>query len=627
MSSIDKKFGLEKSKNPDPTTLSNYVNFTVKNTDLNLHVCFQEQVVEGVVVFELVARQDTEEAILDTSFLNIHEVSVVNSQNELVKVKYHVGERRDPLGSPLKIKYSATRDTSFKLRIAFSTTEKCTALQFMSKESTDGKIAPYMFSQCQANHARSLFPCFDTPAVKSTYNMTVKSPYPVLMSGRHVGSEEGVYRFYQPVPIPSYLVAIASGNLTSARIGVRSHIYCEPEKIDACQYEFENDMERFLEAIEAIVFRYQWDQYDVLVLPSSFPYGGMENPNITFATPTIISGDRENIDVIAHELAHSWSGNLVTNYSWEHFWLNEGWTVYLERRIQDYLHGEPTRQFSAIIGWSDLENSISSMGESAEKYSTLVQDLSDGSDPDDSFSTVPYEKGFNLLYLIEKVVGGKESFDPFIPYYFGKFKHQSLDTYEFIDTLYDFFKDKKEKLDSIDWDTWLYKPGMPPVNPKFDTTLADQCYDLANRWYHAVVNGRKDFGNHFFPNDVKEFTSSQSVVFLETMLSYDQRREFKWFYHPEALNALSNIYSDYSVTLNAEVLSRWLILHVTGHNESYYDKLGDWLGTVGRMKFVRRGYLALQKADKEKAVFYFKKFENFYHPICRQLVKKDLNLS
>ncbi|KSA02232.1 uncharacterized protein AC631_02050 [Debaryomyces fabryi] len=447
------------------------------------------------------------------------------------------------------------------------------------------------------------------------------------MSGRPVKQEQNAYYFDQPIPIPSYLVAIASGDITKAPIGPRSHVYCEPSKIDACQYEFEHDMEKFLTTVESLIFKYEWDQYDALVLPSSFPYGGMENPNVTFATPTLVSGDRENVDVLAHELAHSWSGNLVTNCSWEHFWLNEGWTVYLERRIQGAIYGEPTRHFSAIIGWTDLENSINAMGKSASRFSTLVQDLKDQCDPDDSFSTVPYEKGSNLLYHIEQVVGGKEVFDPFIPYYFKKYRYKSLDTYEFLDTLYDFFKAKKVELDSIDWNTWLYMPGMPPVKPKFDSTLVDQCYNLADKWYNAIVKGNKNYKEIFHHNDVKNFSSNQSVVFLDTLTSFDKHETFKWSDHIDALQAMSEIYSNYSNSSNAEVVFRWYALQVTGKNEKFYDPLGEWLGTVGRMKFVRPGYVLLNRANREKAIAYFKKFEASYHPICRSMVKKDLGLN
>jgi leukotriene-A4 hydrolase len=206
-------------------------------------------------------------------------------------------------------------------------------------------------------------------------------------------------------------------------------------------------MEKFMEAAEAIIYPYAWTTYNALILPASFPYGGMENPVFTFATPTIISGDKQNIDVIAHELSHSWSGNLVSNASWEHFWLNEGWTTYLERRIQAAIHGEPFRDFSAIIGWKALTDSIELFGKDHE-FTKLIVDLK-GKDPDDAFSSIPYEKGFVFLYHLEKLVG-KEKWDTFIPHYFTTYKFKSLDSFEFKATLLDFFKDDKDAAKKLD---------------------------------------------------------------------------------------------------------------------------------------------------------------------------------
>ncbi|OVF11148.1 putative leukotriene A(4) hydrolase [Clavispora lusitaniae] len=606
----------------DPSTLSNYTNFKVGPTKLSFDVDFEKKIVSGSVVYDLEKLTAVDKVVLDTSVLKVKACSI-NGKSAAFSLSDVVG----PLGSPLTIE-AETPEKKLEVVVDFETTENCTALQFLDKEATDGKSSPYLFSQCQAIHARSLFPCFDTPAVKTAYKFTATSPLPVIMGGRPVSVEGKVYTFDQPIPIPSYLVAIASGDITKLPIGPRSHVYCEGVKVKACQHEFEADMENFLQAAEKLVFNYEWDQYDALVLPSSFPYGGMENPNATFVTPTLISGDRENVDVIAHELAHSWSGNLVTNCSWEHFWLNEGWTVYLERRIQGSIHGEATRHFSAIIGWSDLENSIKAMGDSAERYSTLVQDLKDRSDPDDAFSTVPYEKGFNLLFHIEQTVGGKEVFDAFIPHYFKTFRYKSLDTYQFLDTLYAFFADKKKELDSIDWDTWLYKPGMPPIKPAFDTTLVDQCYSLADKWFNAVSKSSStNLHSVFKPSDIVDFTSNQSVVFLDTITSYNKLPDFKWANHVDALKAMSEIYAAYSTSSNAEVLFRWFVVQVGGHNTSYYDKLGQWLGTVGRMKFVRPGYVLLNAVDHDLAIKYFTKFEATYHPICKAMVRKDLGLA
>ncbi len=613
----------------DPSTLSNYLDFIVKHTDIKLEVDFDAKVLTGSVTFTLIPNKDINEITLDSSYLSITKAQF-NDEN----VEFIIKPRVEPLGSALFIKsIDVKANQQSSLSLEFATTEKCTALQWLAPEQTSGLKDPYLFSQCEPIHARSLFPCFDTPAIKSTFSISVDSIYPVVVTGLAESKSESaskgstIYKFNQKIPIPSYLFAIASGDITSASIGPRSSVFTEPLDLKKCQYEFEADTENFIKTAESIIFNYEWKEYNVLVLPPAFPYGGMENPNITFATPTLISGDRENVDVIAHELAHSWSGNLVTNSSWEHFWLNEGWTVYLERRIIGAIHGEPYRQFSAIIGWTDLVQTVEKFKENKTEYEAftpLVKDLKDNKDPDDAFSTVPYERGFNLLYHIETKLGGKEKFDPFIPYYFNKFKYKSLDTYQFLDTLYEFFNDAESKkiLDSIDWDLWLYEPGLPP-KPDFDTTLVDECYDLAARWTKATESNTStsDLFNEFNLKDIKSWTANQSVVFFDTLAEYPS-----WSKYTEFVRTFNKIYSSYPESNNAEVIFRWLRFNILGHVTENFQRLADWLGTVGRMKFVRPGYLLLKSVDINLAKETFEKYKSGYHPICRSLVEKDLGL-
>jgi leukotriene-A4 hydrolase len=307
----------------DPNTLSNYDAWRTKHTTANFSIDFANKCLRGSVVLELESQTDkaSKEIVLDSSYLDVASVKVNSSPSQ-----WEIKARQGPNGSPMHVAMpsGSPKGDVVKLEIELATTDKCTALQWLTPTQTGNKKAPFMFSQAQAIHGRSLFPCQDTPDVKSTYDFNITSPYVVVASGVAVAGdieEKGdkkLYRFQQKVPIPSYLFALASGDIVTAPIGKRSLVATGPNELKASQWELEQDMDKFLDVAEKLVFPYKWGEYNVLVLPPSFPYGGMENPIFTFATPTIISGDRQNVDVIAHELSHSWSGNLVTSCSWEH---------------------------------------------------------------------------------------------------------------------------------------------------------------------------------------------------------------------------------------------------------------------------------------------------------------------
>ena len=356
----------------------------------------------------------------------------------------------------------------------------------------------------------------------------------------------------------------------------------------------------------------------------------MENPIYTFATPTIISGDRSNVDVIAHELSHSWSGNLVSNASWEHFWLNEGWTMYLERRIQAAIHGEAEFHFSAIIGWKALEDAVALFGKDHE-YTKLIINHKNV-DPEDVYSTVAYEKGFHMVYYLERVVG-RENFDKFIPHYFGKWQEKSLDSFEFRDTFMNFFNETgtdeiKQKIAEIDWEGRFYATGLPP-KPEFDTSLATQCYELANQWKDNVGPANTTLGlpsltnsQTFTPNanDMDGFTSTQKLVFLETV------QQFETSLTADRAELLGKVY-DIASSKNVELKSAFYLIAVKANERASCIGAAELLGTVGRMKYVRPLFRALEKVDRDLALKTFESHKDFYHPICRGMVEKDLGLA
>ncbi|OAL48063.1 leukotriene A-4 hydrolase [Pyrenochaeta sp. DS3sAY3a] len=613
----------------DPNTLSNYHNYVTRHTSVDFDIDFEKKRLYGSVTltFESLTDEKVKDIVLDSSFLDISVVEVDGKS-----VSFNVGSRIEPYGSPLTITLPSDvpKGKTIDIEIKVATTDKCTALQWMTPAQTSNKKHPYMFSQCQAIHARSVFPCQDTPDVKSTFSFALRSPLPVLASGLPTGAseyqppkkdgEQGTlkYTFEQQVPITSYLFAVASGDLASASIGPRSTVWTGPEELLACQQELEGEIEPFMKALESIVApSYQWTQYNVLILPPSFPYGGMENPVWTYATPSIISGDKQNVDVIAHELSHSWSGNLVSAASWEHFWLNEGWTTYLERRIAAAIHGEPHRHFSAIIGWKALEESVERYGKDHE-YTKLVTDLK-GQDPDDAFSSIPYEKGFHALYQFELLLG-KKTWDTFIPHYFETFKNKSLDSYDFKACLLSFFAadaDAAAKLAAFDWDKLFYAPGYPP-KPDFDQTMVKSCYALADKW-HSLLSSPASATHDFTPkaSDIDGWVANQSVVFLEKLQSFADK------FAPQHVHLLGSTYG-YTSTQNIEVLSRFLSIGLMAKAPETYVPSAELLGRIGRMKFVRPMYRLLNEADRELAVQTFERNKEFYHPICRQMVEKDL---
>ncbi|CAO3628229.1 unnamed protein product [Mucor hiemalis] len=472
-----------------------------------------------------------------------------------------------------------------------------------------------------------MLPCQDSPAVKVTYSASVKSVLPVVMSALQTGTDDAdsnglkTYHFRQNTTIPSYLIAIAVGNLVGREIGPRSTVWCEPEMVEQAAWEF-SDTESFVATGEDLLTPYEWGRYDLLVLPPSFPYGGMENPCLTFVTPTLLAGDKSAVNVIAHEIAHSWMGNLVTTNSWKHYWLNEGWTVFIERKILGRLNGEATRQFEALSGLKSLQESVDLFGPDSLK-TVLNPDLRDGADPDDFFSKVPYEKGFNFLYHIEQVVGGPSIFEPYMKAYVKNFASTSISTEDWKKFLFEYMEKTHgqamvDKLNTIDFDTWINKPGMPPVEPNFDTTLADACYDLAKRWDEA--RDSNDLSS-FSSKDIEHFSASQKIVFLERLTDAEPLPH-------QLINKMDELYN-FTPNHNADLRLRWQQICLMTSYEPIYPEVVKFITEQGRMKFVRPLYRLLHQANNgaQLAVDTYLKHKSFYHPIAAQLIEKDIGLA
>lgn len=554
---------------------------------------------------------------LDTSHLRIKSVK---SAGEPLSYTHHpVNPSKPHLGQCLSI---TTNGPDSKVTVNYETTLQSSAIQFLPPEQTAGKKFPYLFTQCQAIHARSLLPCQDRPGVKATYTATVTVPSwatcvmsAVMTSSKEIGpTSQQIFVWDQQIPISSYLIAMAVGQLEKRDISDRCAVWSEPSVVDAARYEFAQT-EEFLKIAEDISGKpYVWGRYDLLCLVPSFPFGGMENPCLTFVTPTLLAGDRSLADVVAHEIAHSWTGNLVTNATWDHFWLNEGWTTWFQRKIMARIHkNDKFFDFDAIGGYKTLIDTVAN--EMPEEYTRLVLDMGD-QDPDDTYSSVAYENGFNLLFALERRVGSPQ-FEKFFQAYIAKFASKTVTSEEFKAFFNQHFEGNKAIAD-FDWNTWLYSPGMPPEKPDFDRTMAEASEKLATAWYEVDRSG------NLVPSvNLKEWSSDQIVCFLDFLLDLTREQPLKL----ETLKAMKQQYG-MEATKNSEILFRFCKLAIAAEDTEIIPVAVRFVTTQGRMKFTRPLYKALyrSKMGSALAVETFLKHKDMYHPICSKMVASDLSV-
>ncbi|KAI3426280.1 hypothetical protein D9Q98_008653 [Chlorella vulgaris] len=631
----------------------------VTHSDIELDVDFDSHVLSGYVEHTVTVKSDgAGELALDTSDVTVSSITVNGKAAE-----YNLGTAHKALGSRLVVKLPSglkAGDTA-TVGIDFAASPEASAVQWLPPEQTAGKVHPYLFTQCQAIHARSILPCQDTPGAKFSYTAAVRVPEQLraLMSAVAVegGAEDGadlqrvaersgaatrVFRFKQAVPISSYLLALAVGNLVQRELGPISAVWSEPEMVEAGAYEFA-ETSKFLDAAAELAGPYQWGRYDLLLLPPSFPYGGMENPCLTFVTPTLLAGDRSLANVVAHEIAHSWTGNLVTNATWEHFWLNEGFTVFLERKILGRLYGEQMYQLQASMGWLELQDTryqfqaaggwlklqhtvTKQFGSEDHPYTRLVPDLQGGVDPDDAFSSIPYEKGFALIHYLQQLVGGSAAFEPFFKAYIEHFSGTPLTSEDFRSFFEDYFK-SNEAIKQIDWDTWLYKTGMPPVKCEYDESLGKAAYDLAKRWHTADVMGIGSSGpSGASAADIEGWSSTQVVAFLDKLAELRAMQPL----HPSITRRMNELY-DLDSRHNSEIRSAWFQLCINAGDDAVLPGVEAFLQEQGRMKFLRPLYRALNNSKsgtaKKAAVETFERNKRSYHPIAAKMVAVDLKLA
>lgn len=601
----------------DPSTASNYEQVAVSHYALKWKVDFEKKHIAGKVIIELDVKKNTSEVVLDARDLVIKSASL-KSNGELMQSEFSLKDN-GALGQKLTVStVSLNSGEKPLLEIEYESSNNAAALQFLTSEQTTDRIAPYLFSQCQAINARSIVPCMDTPSVKSTYEAEVCVPVGLtcLMSAIGQGSRASecgmrtLFSFKQPVAIPSYLLAIVVGHLERKVLSERCAVWAEPSQAEASRYEFA-ETEKILTVAEEIAGPYVWGRYDLVVLPATFPFGGMENPCLTFITPTLLAGDRSLVNVIAHEIAHSWTGNLVTNFSWEHFWLNEGFTVFLERKIHGKMYGELERQFESESGFEEgLVRTVNDVFGPDHEYTKLVQNLGEA-DPDDAFSSVPYEKGSALLFTIEQTLGDNDRFEKFLRDYIMKYAHKTVSTEEWKEFLYYSFSDKKVILDSIDWNLWLHKAGLPP-KPKYDSTLMRACKDLAAKWTIEGADAPTD-GEVF-----AKMSNSQKLAVIDAIRVNKNSLG-------DRMSALTATYK-LDQAKNAELKFSWIMLALETKWTPIVDASLAFALAVGRMKYCKPIYRSLfgWTATRDRAISQFKNNIPNMHPITVKAIQSLL---
>ncbi|MCH2235247.1 MAG: M1 family metallopeptidase [Crocinitomicaceae bacterium] len=564
-----------------PHSYANLQEVRTTHLHLDLTADFDTQTLSGSVTHSIKNLTESEVMILDVRNLEIQKVEI-DGEETTYKI-----EGDDPLmGSGL---YVDIKPSTEKVKIYYSTTDGSDGLQWLNPQQTAGKKHPYMYSQGQAILTRTWIPCQDAPRNRITYSADLQVPSELMavMSATNPTekSEDGKFHFEMNNKIPSYLIAIAVGDLTFASLGERSGVYTEPSELDNCVYELV-DVEKMIDAAENLYGEYKWGRYDIIVLPPSFPFGGMENPKLTFATPTIISGDRSLVSLIAHELAHSWSGNLVTNATWDDFWLNEGFTVYFENRIMEAIYGKEHADMLMSIEVEDLEQENDDIlnGEFPED-TQLKLDL-DGRDPDVGMTAIAYVKGAMFLKSLE-AAAGRETWDAFLKGYFDAHEFQVMTTEEFVDYLHTNLLDPN----SIEFNTdeWIYEEGIPASCIKIESDKFAKVEEVAVQIH--VVESMKDLGI------VKEAWSTQEWIHFVRNIGEDVDVE-----DMGELDALFN----FSGWGNSEIMAAWYVVSIEKGYEGIYEDLEGFLMEVGRRKFLEPIYQALAdngKTDWANAVY------------------------
>jgi leukotriene-A4 hydrolase len=572
---------IDKMETKDINDVHSYAQFDQAYTThlfLDLVADFDKKTLTGVAA-HTIQNNNASEIVFDIKDLNIDKI-ITNDEGK--KVKFEIGAEDKILGKPLTVQITPK---TTRVEIYYSTNPTSEAVQWLSPQQTADKTDPFLFTQGEAILTRSWIPIQDSPGNKITYSARFKVPdsLTAVMSAKTTSHKNGEFEFEMNQPIPCYLIALAIGKLEYKSLGARSGVYAEPSMMEACYNEF-SDLEKMIDAAEGLYGPYAWEQYDVIVLPPSFPFGGMENPRLTFATPTIIAGDKSLTSLIAHELAHSWSGNLATNATWDDFWLNEGFTVYFEGRIIEELYGKDYADMLSILSYNGL---LAELEDLPAQDTRLKLDL-EGRSPDDGMSAIAYDKGCFMLMMIEENIG-REKFDQFLNSYFDHFKFKNLNTEEFLA----YINEKLPEVKKLNLEEWIYKPGLPSNCPKIVSAKFDKVdANFESKIYLENPRSTNDWTTHEWLRFIGKIDISWSIT--------DFEQADKLF--------------DFTNSGNSEIAAAWFEKSIRADYKIVYPQLEAFLVKVGRRKFLTPLYRAMKETGNiETARNIYAKARPNYH--------------
>ena len=595
----------------DYFTFANTDQFVTTHLALDLDVDFDREQLRGTATLHMQQLDDSATTIvLDTRDITVGGVQVSRPGREALASDFSIAEAHPVMGSALSISLpdELAAGSELLVTISYHTSPGASALQWLPPELTSGGEHPFLFSQSQAIHARSWVPLQDTPSVRIAYEAVIRTP-PELLAVMSANNDpdavrDGEYAFEMPQPIPVYLLAIAVGDIYFAPIGTDTGVYAEQDILEAAAFEFA-DTQAMLEKAEDMFGPYQWGRYDLLILPPSFPYGGMENPRLSFLTPSLLAGDRSLVDVVAHELAHSWSGNLVTNATWRDGWLNEGMTSYLESRLMEVIYSEERADVDRVIGYREL---LLNFGDVSPERQALAPPFPDG-DPDDFQGTVHYHKGQLFLEYLEHAFG-RDAFDAFLESYFAKYSFATITSEAFLDYIdSQLLSVEGSPVSRADAEQWLYQSGLPDEAVIPESAALDDAEAMAAQWVKGELTLADIPASGWGPKTLVHFINS-----LPGDLTTEQLA---------ALDSTLGL----SDTTNAEIGRTWFIQVAQRRYTPAYEELENHLNRYGRMRLVSPVYRALAEngVDAELARDMFERARDKYHPITIASVESALD--